>query len=189
MKKLILASGSPRRKQLLEQGQLKFSISTSTIDETITDILTPYEVVEQLAFKKADDVFSRNHDSIIIGADTIVSINGLILGKPSNKEEALHMLQQLSGKDHEVFTGVAIIAKEKTIVFHERTIVTFWELTSNEIEDYIASGEPFDKAGSYGIQGLGALFVKKIIGDYFNVVGLPLARTVRELKNFQNVIS
>ncbi|MCT8137515.1 septum formation inhibitor Maf [Anaerobacillus sp. CMMVII] len=189
MKKLILASGSPRRKQLLEQAQLQFSISTSTVEETITETLSPYELVEQLALKKANDVLSRNDDSIIIGADTIVSINGTVLGKPNNEAEAFRMLEQLAGNDHEVYTGVAIIAKEKTVVFHEKTIVTFWQLTSKEIEDYIASGEPFDKAGSYGIQGLGALFVKKIIGDYFNVVGLPLARTVRELKNFQHVIS
>lgn len=189
MKKLILASGSPRRKQLLEQAQLQFSISASTVDETITETLTPDLVVEQLAVKKAKDVFERFEDSIIIGADTIVSINGTILGKPTNEEEAFHMLQQLSGKDHDVYTGVAIISKGKTVVFHERTVVSFWELTVKEIEDYMASGEPFDKAGSYGIQGLGALFVKKINGDYFNVVGLPLARTVRELKNFQNVNS
>lgn len=189
MKKLILASGSPRRKQLLEQGQLQFSISTSTIDETISNSLSPYETVEQLAFKKANDVFKRYHDAIIIGADTIVSINGSILGKPNDEADAFEMLAQLSGNDHDVYTGVAIISQEKTVVFHEKTIVTFWELTPKEIEAYIASGEPFDKAGSYGIQGLGALFVKKISGDYFNVVGLPLARTVRELKNFQNVSS
>ncbi|QOY34025.1 Maf family protein [Anaerobacillus isosaccharinicus] len=189
MKKLILASGSPRRKQLLEQAQLQFSISTSTVDETITETLTPNQVVEQLAFKKANDVFKRFDDSIIIGADTIVSINGTILGKPTNEEESFRMLQQLSGNDHDVYTGVAIVTKEKTVLFHERTVVSFWELTAKEIEDYIASGEPFDKAGSYGIQGLGALFVKKINGDYFNVVGLPLARTVRELKNFQNCSS
>ncbi|RXI98406.1 septum formation inhibitor Maf [Anaerobacillus alkaliphilus] len=189
MKKLILASGSPRRKQLLEQGQLQFSISTSTVDETITEPLNPEEVVEQLSLRKAQDVFSRFDDSIIIGADTIVSINGTILGKPKDEEEAFQMLQQLSGNEHDVYTGVAILSKEKTIVFHERTIVSFWELTTAEIEDYISSGEPFDKAGSYGIQGLGALFVKKINGDYFNVVGLPLARTVRELQNFQNSIS
>jgi septum formation protein len=189
VKKLILASGSPRRKQLLEQAQLQFSISTSTVDETITETLSPSEVVEQLAYKKAHDVFMQHNDSIIIGADTIVSINGTILGKPINEEDAFQMLKQLSGKHHDVYTGVALISKEKTVVFHERTVVTFWELTPKEMKDYITSGEPFDKAGSYGIQGLGALFVKKISGDYFNVVGLPLARTVRELKNFQHVIS
>ncbi len=189
MNKLILASGSPRRKQLLEQGQLQFSISISTVDETITQPCKPEEVVEQLSLRKANDVLSRNNDSIIIGADTIVSINGTILGKPINEEEAFQMLQQLSGNQHDVYTGVAIVSKEKSVVFYEKTIVSFWELTTAEIEDYIASGEPFDKAGSYGIQGLGALFVKKIDGDYFNVVGLPLARTVRELKNFQQSIS
>ncbi|OIJ18377.1 septum formation inhibitor Maf [Anaerobacillus alkalidiazotrophicus] len=184
MKKLILASGSPRRKQLLEQGKLEFSISTSTVDENV-DETTPNEVVEELAMRKAKDVLLRHDDSIIIGADTIVSINGQILGKPNNETEATEMLQLLSGNDHDVYTGVAILSKEKTVLFHEKTVVSFWELTNEEIFQYIASGEPFDKAGSYGIQGLGALFVKKIHGDYFTVVGLPLARTIRELKTFE----
>lgn len=186
MKKLILASGSPRRKQLLEQAQLQFTISTSTVDECVEETLTPAEVVEQLALRKANDVLSRHDDCIIIGADTIVSINGRILGKPIDETEAKEMLQLLSGNDHDVYTGVAIVTKEKTVIFHERTIVSFWELTNEDIDQYIASNEPFDKAGSYGIQGFGALLVKKINGDYFTVVGLPLARTVRELKNFQN---
>lgn len=189
MKQLILASGSPRRKQLLEQGQLQFSISTSQVDEALTHTTIPSEVVEQLALRKANDVLSRHEDGIIIGADTIVSINGTILGKPNDETEAFQMLQQLSNNNHDVYTGVAIVSKEKTVVFHEKTTVSFWELSQEEIQQYIKSGEPFDKAGSYGIQGLGALFVKKIDGDYFNVVGLPLARTVRELKNFEHVIS
>ncbi len=188
MKKLILASGSPRRKQLLEQAQLEFSISTSSVDESFNQTETPDQVVEQLAERKARDVFLRHEDCIIIGADTIVSINGEILGKPNNEEEAKEMLRLLSGKNHEVYTGVAIISDEKTFSFHERTVVSFLPLEESDIESYIASGEPFDKAGSYGIQGLGALFVNKIDGCYFNVVGLPLARTVRELKNFQHLI-
>ncbi|OIJ10270.1 septum formation inhibitor Maf [Anaerobacillus arseniciselenatis] len=188
MKKLILASGSPRRKQLLEQAQLEFSISTSSVDESFNQTETPDQVVEQLAKRKARDVFLRHEDCIIIGADTIVSINGEILGKPNNEEEAKEMLCLLSGKNHEVYTGVAIISDEKTVSFHERTIVSFLPLEESDIESYIGSGEPFDKAGSYGIQGLGALFVNKIDGCYFNVVGLPLARTVRELKNFQHLI-
>ncbi len=185
MKKLILASGSPRRKQLLEQAQLVFSISTSSVDESFEPTQTPDQVVEELAKRKAHDVFLSHEDSIVIGADTIVSINGEILGKPNNEEEAKEMLRLLSGKNHDVYTGVAIISNEKTVIFHERTIVSFLPLEESDIESYIASGEPFDKAGSYGIQGLGALFVNQIHGCYFTVVGLPLARTVRELKNFQ----
>lgn len=186
MKKLILASASPRRKQLLEQAQLKFSVSTNTVDENVAETLFPNQVVETLALRKANDVFSAHDDCVVIGADTIVSINGIILGKPKDESDVTEMLQLLSGNDHDVYTGVAIISKEKTIVFHEKTVVTFWELTESEIEAYLATGEPFDKAGSYGIQGIGSLLVKKIQGCYFNVVGLPLARTVRELKNFQN---
>jgi len=185
VKKLILASGSPRRKQLLEQVQLKFSISTSTVDENVDKTLFPDQVVEQLALRKAADVFSAHDDCVVIGADTIVSINGLILGKPKDETDATHMLRLLSGNDHDVYTGVAIISKEKTIFFHEKTVVSFWELTDEDIANYIGTGEPFDKAGSYGIQQFGALHVKKIHGCYFNVVGLPLSRTVRELKNFQ----
>lgn len=186
MKKIILASASPRRKQLLEQAQLKFSISTSTVDENVDETLLPKQVVEQLALRKANDVSLDHEDCVVIGADTIVSINGTILGKPKDETDATEMLRLLSGDDHEVYTGVAIISKEKTIVFHEKTLVSFWELTEAEIAEYLATGEPFDKAGSYGIQGIGALLVKKIYGCYFNVVGLPLARTVRELRNFQN---
>lgn len=186
MKKLILASASPRRKQLLEQAQLKFSISTSTVDENVVETLFPNQVVEQLALRKANNVYLDHDDCIVIGADTIVSVNGIILGKPKDETEATEMLRLLSGHDHDVYTGVAIISNQKTIVFHEKTVVSFWELSEAEIANYLATGEPFDKAGSYGIQGIGSLLVKKIQGCYFNVVGLPLARTVRELKSFQN---
>jgi septum formation protein len=186
VKKLILASASPRRKQLLEQAQLKFSISTSTVDEIVDETLFPNQVVEQLALRKAIDVSSDHDDCVVIGADTIVSINETILGKPKDETDATEMLRLLSGNDHQVYTGVAIVSKEKTIVYHEKTLVSFWDLTEADIAEYLATGEPFDKAGSYGIQGIGALLVKKIYGCYFNVVGLPLARTVRELRHFQN---
>lgn len=194
MKTLILASGSPRRKQLLEQAQLSFTISTSSIDENL-DETSPQKLVETLAFEKANDVFttepqSQKETSVVLGADTIVSINGTILGKPKDAREAKQMLRMLSNNVHQVYTGVAIISNERTTVFHEKTNVHFWELTDEEIDRYIQSGQPFDKAGSYGIQeDLGSLFVKKIDGDYFTVVGLPIARTVRELKSFHIVNS
>ena len=120
----------------------------------------------------------------MLGADTIVTYESRILGKPSSEAEAKEMLQLLSGKTHEVYTGVAIIAKGQNSHFYERTEVTFWELTEEEIDTYIASKEPLDKAGSYGIQGKGSIFVQHIQGDYYSVVGLPISRLVRELKQF-----
>ena len=183
MKQLILASSSPRRKELLELAQLPFIISTSSISEEVDQTLTPAQAVETLAKQKAQDVFRQYQDCTVIGADTIVAVDNQILGKPNSKVEAKKILTSLSGRTHDVFTGVAIISSERSFVFHERTSVSFYELDSFDIDQYIESGEPFDKAGAYGIQGLGSLFVKEIHGDYFNVVGLPIARTVRELRS------
>ncbi|MBU8905042.1 Maf family protein [Desertibacillus haloalkaliphilus] len=184
MKTFILASGSPRRKELLEQAFLPFTISTSSIDEQINPNHTPSEAVESLARQKATDVFEKNPDAIVLGSDTVVALDQQILGKPKDADHARAMLSQLSGTEHAVYTGVAIVSKDQTRTFHERTSVTFWELTADEIEQYVSTNEPFDKAGAYGIQGFGATLVKSIAGDYFSVVGLPLARTVRELKSF-----
>lgn len=182
MKKIVLASGSPRRKELLEQLQIPFSISVSTVEEKVEGITTPADIVILLALQKANDVAVKNKRSVVIGADTIVTYDGKILGKPKNEKDAYDMLRLLSGKTHEVYTGVAIVSAEKQETFYERTEVTFYELTDEEIYRYIESNEPMDKAGSYGIQGLGAEFVKKISGDYFSVVGLPVARVKRQLK-------
>lgn len=183
MQNLILASSSPRRKELLENLRLTFEISSSEVDESFDPALSPEEVVMELADRKAKVVFSKNPDSYVIGADTIVVLNGLILGKPLSEAEAADTLKMLSGTKHEVFTGVSILSPAGTTRFFEKTEVLFWELTEDEIRAYVQSGEPFDKAGSYGIQGLGAMLVKKISGDYFTVVGLPVARLVRELKS------
>lgn len=182
MKPLILASNSPRRKELLLQARLSFSVIASTIEEQVDRTLPPEQIVQSLALQKANDVFSRHQDAVVIGADTVVVSDEKILGKPLNRTDAREMLHSLSNHTHSVFTGVAIVSEHKRITFSEETKVTFWRLREEEIEAYLDSGEPFDKAGSYGIQGLGALFVKEIVGDYFNVVGLPLSRTVRELK-------
>ncbi|HET7579548.1 MAG TPA: Maf family protein [Bacillales bacterium] len=184
MKRLILASGSPRRKQLLTQASLSFDISVSKVDESINEHQTPAEAVQTLALRKAKKVARRYTDAVVLGADTVVSIDGTILGKPKNKDDARAMLQRLSGRVHTVYTGTAIVSTEQTLSFYAGTEVLFWELAEDEIEAYISSGEPFDKAGSYGIQGLGATLVKEIHGDYFTVVGLPLSRTVRALRNF-----
>lgn len=180
--KLILASSSPRRKQLLNMAGLHFDILASEIDEHIQANQTPEEMVQSLAYQKAKEVQRKHRDAYVIGADTIVVHEGQALGKPKTKQEAFEMLNRLSGQTHEVFTGVAILSPEKETVFAERTAVTFWDMTKEEIWEYIETGEPMDKAGAYGIQGKGALFVKQIVGDYFSVVGLPLSRTIRELK-------
>jgi len=186
MKKLILASGSPRRKELLELAGVPFEIVVSEIEETIGAYSSPADIVMSLALQKASAVVEHHEDSVVLGADTIVTYESRILGKPKDEAEAKEILQLLSGKTHEVYTGVALISKEKTVTFYERTEVTFWELTEEEIDAYIATKEPLDKAGSYGIQGKGSIFVQHIQGDYYSVVGLPIARLVRELKQFDN---
>ncbi len=182
MQNLILASSSPRRKELLEILRLPFAVSSSDVDESFNPDLPPEEVVMELADRKAQAVFQQNRDSFVIGADTIVVKDNHILGKPANEADAIEMLRSLSGCQHEVFTGVSIVSPTKSTKFYEKTEVWFWELSDDEIRSYVKSGEPLDKAGAYGIQQLGSTLVKKINGDYFAVVGLPIARTVRELK-------
>ncbi|MDQ0244614.1 septum formation protein [Bacillus fengqiuensis] len=179
---LVLASGSPRRKQLLEQLHLSFTVHVSSVEETFDANQSPYDIVMSLALQKANDVAAHYPDSYVLGSDTVVVYDGNILGKPSDENEAVNMLQMLSGSTHEVVTGVAIVHQGKTISFYEKADVTFWELTKAEIIDYVKSGEPMDKAGAYGIQGLGASLVQKMEGDYYSVVGLPLSKTIRELK-------
>ncbi|NMH69871.1 septum formation inhibitor Maf [Bacillus sp. RO3] len=181
MSNLILASQSPRRKDLLQQIQLSFSVISSTVDETFSSDLLPHEVVMYLAQKKAKEIASQHPSHFVIGSDTVVTKDGQILGKPESEQEAKDMLMMLSGSTHSVYTGVAIIRGDEEKLFYEKTDVTFWELTPQEIDGYIASGEPFDKAGSYGIQGIGAKFVKEIKGDYYSVVGLPISRVNRVL--------
>lgn len=182
MKRLILASGSPRRKELLENVNIPFDISISHIEETVDPDMPPEHTVTSLALQKAGDVAQRFPEGIVLGADTIVTYENQILGKPKDRPDAKKMLELLSGNVHTVYTGVAIITPEKTIKFYEATNVMFWDLTEDEIEKYLDSGEPFDKAGAYGIQLLGSTLVRRIDGDYFSVVGLPVSRTVRELR-------
>jgi len=182
MQRLILASSSPRRKELLENLHLTFEISSSNVDESFSPELTPEEAVKELASRKASFVAEKEPNAFVIGSDTVVVHEGDILGKPSDREEALFMLKKLSGNTHSVFTGVSIITPEQEIQFYEKTDVVFWELSQEEMDAYISSGEPFDKAGGYGIQGFGSYLVREIKGDYFSVVGLPVARTVRELR-------
>lgn len=182
MKNLILASSSPRRKELLENLHLSFDIFSSDVDESFDSNLLPEEVVMELATRKANAVFMKNPDSYVIGSDTIVVFDGKILGKPQDEMDAFHMLKLLSGKQHDVYTGVSILCPNGSSTFFEKTEVSFWELSDEEIKAYVQSGEPLDKAGAYGIQQFGSMLVKKIKGDFFAVVGLPVSRTVRELR-------
>lgn len=180
MNTLILASGSPRRAELLRQIGLDFRVVPSKVQEDLPMGLSPAEAVKELALRKASEVARNISSGVIIGADTIVVAAGRILGKPVDKADAIAMLSMLSGKEHSVFTGLAVLTVpdgRQTVDFAE-TRVWFRKLTRAEIEWYVDSGEPLDKAGAYGIQGLGAVLVKKIDGCYFNVVGLPLAKLV-----------
>ena len=184
--RIILASGSPRRRELLAQIGIKTEVIPSYADES-TDIAEPEKRVEELARRKCEDVARDIPSGIFLGADTIVSIDGEILGKPADEEDAKEMLRKISGRTHQVYTGVALMQKEAGNVmrkglFSEKTDVTVAELDDLDIDEYIASGEPMDKAGAYGIQGSFAKFVKRIDGEYSNVVGLPLAAVYSRLK-------
>ena len=183
---IILASGSPRRRELLERmGIEEFDIITSDVDETLDDSLPPAMQVEQLSCRKAEAVAAEQpEDALIIAADTVVALDGTILGKPVDEADAFRMLSALSGVRHHVYTGVTVILGDKTLTRHEVTSVDFRSLEPEEIELYIATGECMDKAGAYGIQGYGALLIEGITGDYYNVMGLPVALLAQMLKEF-----
>ncbi|QSQ09527.1 Septum formation protein Maf [Koleobacter methoxysyntrophicus] len=185
MKKIILASASPRRKQLLEQMKLKFEVIPSNIFEDYQENREPEEVARDLAERKATDIARISEDSLVIGADTVVFLDE-ILGKPKDEREALKILKKLSGKTHYVITGIAVIdsSTKKLVVDHEKTAVKMKKISEEEIKAYISTGEPMDKAGAYGIQGLGSVFVEEIHGCYFNVVGLPISKLYSILKGF-----
>lgn len=184
MADIILASGSPRRRELLTTAGIEFSVMVADIVEKIPCGEKPCNVVMSLALQKAQAVAVSNPQSIVIGADTVVSLGNEILGKPKTEADAIKMLKELSGKIHHVYTGVAIVKDKKVKNFYVETKVEFFELSEDEIERYVATGEPMDKAGAYGIQGKGCVLVKKIDGDYFNVVGLPISKVYRELSDF-----
>lgn len=182
---IILASGSPRRQELLKLLYCDFEIIPADIDEKTDDISDVYEVAETLAVKKAMAI--KNNSSLVIGCDTVVISDSKILGKPQNSKEAFEMLSSLSGKTHDVVTGVCLCYKGKSYSFKEVTRVEFYPLCDEEISAYIMTGECNDKAGAYGIQGLGSLFVKGINGDFYNVVGLPVSRLRHEIKRFLKI--
>lgn len=185
MERIILASGSPRRREILEQVGIPFEVIVSEVEEKITSN-NPVVVVQELAMQKAEAVRKEVRGSgFIIGADTVVVYKNGILGKPKDNLEACEMLTELQNQEHQVYTGVAIIVKSqkeiKHLTFSVETKVRIQPMTKGQIEDYVATGEPLDKAGAYGIQGKFALYIKEIIGDYYNVVGFPISSVYEKL--------
>ena len=186
--KVILASGSPRRRELMELMGIPFETDVSDADEDIDKEMPPERYVGELSRRKAKAVEARHEKDIIIGADTIVVMDGTVLGKPKDKDDALRMLHMLAGRTHSVYTGVTIsytkgIADRAEESFHVRTDVTMYPANEMLLEAYTESSEPYDKAGAYGIQGRGALLVERIEGDYYNVMGLPISGLYRRLIN------
>ncbi len=186
MKKLVLASGSPRRKRLLEQIGLDFTVEPSRIVESFSETDPPAETVERLSAEKAREVAGRLSGAIIIGADSLVAFRGRAIGKPKDAEAAKTMLCELSGETHEIVTGFTVVDSNSGVSVTEsvRSRVHFRDLGEEEIDRYVVSGEPLDKAGGYGIQEKGVLLVESIQGDYSNVVGLPLPALARVLTSF-----
>lgn len=185
---LILASNSPRRTEILTLAHIKHKVIPSTCQEIIPQGLSLFEVVEHLSYQKALDVAKHYPNEVILGADTVVVIDGKILGKPHDEKEAVLMLQSLSGKTHQVVTGITIIHQGQVKTFHEVTEVEVIPLSMGQIYDYIRKEYVYDKAGSYAIQGSFCAYISKINGDYYNVVGLPICRVYQELKEFEHEI-
>lgn len=187
---IILASGSPRRSDLMKQVGFEFKVSTCNTDESYDDSLSPAEIVMELSLRKADAVFDKEmpeKDTVVVAADTIVAMDNEILGKPKDRNDAIRMLTELSGKKHQVYTGVTLYYYVNGRVFIENFAdcadVYFRELSQETITAYVDSWEPMDKAGAYGIQGLGAILVDKIDGDYYTIVGLPISKVYHSINN------
>lgn len=183
-KHTILASQSPRRRELLNLMGIPFTTVNPNVDEVINPNLSLENAIEELAYIKALDVLNRHPEANIISADTIVVCENEVMGKPVNEEDAIRMLKQLSGKKHEVITGVCLLSSDKEVRFHTKTLVEFYEYDEEFVKAYVQSKVPLDKAGAYGIQDKGALLVKGIEGDYYTVMGLPISELYRALKKF-----
>ena len=183
--KIILASNSPRRKDLLKEHNIDFIVIPSKVDEVIDSRLDVYQNVKRLALSKGLDVFKEHNDSLVIAADTIVVYNGEILGKPKDELDAFRMLKLLSGKVHEVITGIAVLYHDKVINECEISKVKFKEISEEDIFDYIQTKEPMDKAGGYAIQGIGSKFIEYFDGDYDNIVGLPMKLLLEKLSSIE----
>ncbi|MBQ7047783.1 MAG: septum formation inhibitor Maf [Clostridia bacterium] len=183
-KRIILASASPRRREIMKQFGFNFESIPSDADESGVDNLAPHKAVMELARRKAVWIKERypEKEEIILAADTLVALDGELLGKPKDEEDAFRMLSALSGTNHQVYTGYAILQGDKTVVDYDCTQVFFRPLEKEEIEAYIATGEPMDKAGAYGIQEKAGIFVRRVEGDYLNVLGLPICKIYEQLK-------
>lgn len=181
-KKVILASASPRRKELLKNIFPSFEVVPSNVDEILPEGINSYDAPQYLSKLKAFDIAKKYPDALVIGSDTSVIIDNEILGKPKDEADAFRMLKMLSNNTHYVVTGCTLVFGDKSLSFSEKTAVKFFPLNDAEIEEYIKTKEPFDKAGAYGIQAKGSLLVEKIDGDYFNVVGLPIAKLNKYIK-------
>lgn len=184
---LVLASKSPRRSQLLKEAGFEFTVVPSDFDESTVSLEHPARAVEDLALGKARESYGRlpsitKLNSVVLGADTVVVCDGKVLLKPTDADDAKRMLHELSGKAHQVYTGIAFVSARDIYTSVVKTDVEFYDLTDEEIDEYVKSGEPLDKAGAYGIQGRGSTLVKRIDGDFYSVVGLPLAPVVRYLR-------
>lgn len=180
-KKIVLASASPSRRMLLERAGLAFTVKVSGVDEAVPADFTPAQTVECLARRKGRAVQPLCGDAAVIAADSVVSLDGRIIGKPKDDADAKATLRALSGRTHQLYTGVCLLADGKEEVFHQVTDVTFYPLTQEEIDTYVEAGESRGRAGSYGIEGMGVVLVRSIAGDYANIVGLPVAETLRRL--------
>ena len=183
MSSIILASKSPRRQELMNHISSDFEVIVSEVEEILPADIVPEEAPVYLSELKAKAVAADYPDRVVIGADTVVILDDAVLGKPRDEQDAVRMLRALSGKVHTVVTGCCIIKDGKRVAFSEVTRVEFYPLSDREISEYIATGEPFDKAGAYGIQGRGSVLVRRIEGDFFNVMGLPVGRLKRELEH------
>ena len=179
--KFILASKSPRRTELLKLLNIDFMVIPSDIDEMINKNLTIEEVVMDIALKKAKDISSKNPDYYVLGFDTLVILDGIPLGKPIDEKDAFRMLKLLSGRTHTVLTGCAIVNNMYIDTFYGSADVTFYEMSNEEILEYINTKEPLDKAGAYGIQAYGSRYIEKVNGDYFTIVGLPIAKLYKKI--------
>lgn len=186
---IILASASPRRKEILENTNIKLRIIKSEIDEVVFENELPCQVAMRLALEKSMDIATKHTSSLVIGADTIVVLDNMILGKPKDEEDAINMLSRLSNREHQVITGISLLNLDanKKIIDYVVSNVKFKDLSEDDIKDYINTKESLDKAGAYGIQGYGALLVEKIEGDYFNIVGLPISKVSDLLKVHFNI--
>ncbi len=186
MRDLVLASSSPRRKELMDMLGLNYTIESSSVDETLPKEISPEEAVRTLAYEKAKDVATKHQNSLVIGADTLVALDDLILGKPADDADALSMILKLQNRTHQVYTGIAIIdtATGEHKISCEMTKVDFRAISEEEALRYVNTSEPQGKAGAYAIQGYASTFVKKIEGDFFNVVGLPVFCLCKMLKEY-----